>query len=129
VSGDAVAPVLVCASDQVVEGGAGVRFDVQYYDGPTTAFVVRFDGTVRGYLNRCAHVPTELDWNPGEFFDSSGLYLICSVHGAHYEPETGFCVMGPCRGQNLVPVDVFEAEGAVWWRPSARVRQRGTPRS
>lgn len=116
------AAIAVCPSEALAEGGRGVRFDVRIFDGPTTAFVVRYGGVVRGYVNRCAHVPSELDWSPGEFFDTSGLYLICSTHGAHYEPETGRCAGGPCRGQGLIPVDVFEADGTVWWRPSGRVK-------
>jgi nitrite reductase/ring-hydroxylating ferredoxin subunit len=48
-------------------------------------------------LNRCAHIPLELDWNEGEFFDQSGLYLICSTYGATYQPDTGYCIMGQGR--------------------------------
>ena len=66
------------------------------------AFAVRFDGVVHAYLNRCAHVPVELDWVEGEFFDLSRLYLVCSTHGAAYLPESGRCVAGPCSGSGLV---------------------------
>jgi nitrite reductase/ring-hydroxylating ferredoxin subunit len=48
--------------------------------------VVRYGGVVYGYLNRCAHVPIELDWAEGEFFESSGLYLMCATHGAVMRP-------------------------------------------
>jgi len=40
----------------------------------------------------------ELDWQPGEFFDIAGVYLVCSTHGAIFEPNSGLCVAGPCRG-------------------------------
>ena len=48
------------------------------------AFAVRFRGRVRAFLNRCGHLPVELDWEEGRFFDASGLYLICATHGALY---------------------------------------------
>jgi nitrite reductase/ring-hydroxylating ferredoxin subunit len=112
----------ICESVALVEGGDGVRFDVLLADGPATAFVVRFDGLVRGYVNRCGHLPTELDWSPGKFFEGSGLYLMCATHGAIYEPETGHCAGGPCRGQGLAPVSVFESGGTVFWIPDTRVR-------
>jgi len=48
-----------------------------------------------------------------EFFDHSELYLICATHGATYEPDTGHCVLGPCRGKSLVPLPVAERGGAV----------------
>jgi len=79
--------------------------------------VVRFLGTVYGYLNQCAHVPTELDWQEGQFFDHSGLYLMCATHGAVYEPESGRCVGGPCRGGRLLALQVLECQGMVYWRP------------
>jgi nitrite reductase/ring-hydroxylating ferredoxin subunit len=68
---------------------------------------------VYAYLNRCAHVPVQMDWGNGAFFDYSKLYLICATHGAMYLPHTGDCVMGPCRGKRLIPVAVEERDGQV----------------
>ncbi len=107
----------VCASDAVVEKGPGVRFAVQSIYGDSTGFVVRYHDRVRAYLNRCAHVPVELDWEEGRFFDRSGLYLFCAMHGAVYEPESGRCAGGPCRGGRLRPIAVMEMHGAVYWQP------------
>jgi nitrite reductase/ring-hydroxylating ferredoxin subunit len=112
----------VCDSGQLEEGGKGIRFPVTAGGGDSTGFVVRFEGIVRGYLNRCAHVPIELDWNEGEFFESSGLYLMCSTHGALYTPEDGRCAGGPCRGGRLRPITVFERDGQVFWEPDDYVR-------
>lgn len=105
---------MICPSAAVVEGGEGVRFCVRRVTGEEPAFLVRYQGRVRAYLNRCAHVPVELDWLPGRFFDDSGLYLICATHGALYEPESGRCVAGPCRGGRLIPLKVEERDGGVY---------------
>lgn len=107
---------LICDGAAVEEGGQGVRFDVQYLGESEPAFVVRFDGAVHAYLNRCAHVPVQMDWQEGQFFDHSGLYLICATHGATYLPESGRCIAGPCKGRSLVKLDVFEREGRVYLR-------------
>ncbi len=109
--------VLVCASGQVLEGGKGVRFGVSAFGDKATGFVVRHKGVVYAYLNRCAHVPIELDWAEGEFFESSGVYLMCSTHGAIYVPESGFCAGGPCKGGRLRPIGVREEEGQIYWEP------------
>ena len=110
----AEAGLFVCDADQLVDGGRGVRFPVLVYGQPATGFVVRFGGKPYAYLNRCAHVPIELDWKEGDFFESSGLYLMCATHGAVYEPESGRCAGGPCRGP-LVRIELSEEEGVVHW--------------
>ena len=105
---------LICASDELVEGGSGVRFTVERHGVSEAAFVVRFRGRVHAYLNRCAHLAVELDWQPGEFFDLSGLYLICATHGALYAPESGRCLGGRCNGKGLEAVAVSERDGGVF---------------
>jgi len=105
---------LICGSEQLEEGGLGVRFDVEHAGNKIPAFAVRFDGLCRAYLNRCAHVPVELDFQEGEFFDDSGLYLVCSTHGALYAPESGACMGGPCNGRGLTPLKLVELEGQVY---------------
>jgi len=105
---------LICASEALVDGAKGVRFelDPRRFFVPV-GFAVRHCGKVRAYVNRCPHAGTELDWNPGEFFDDSGLYLICSTHGALFEPGSGRCVAGPCRGASLQPLEIRERDGEV----------------
>ena len=95
---------LICAGSALEEGGTGVRFEVERFGKAVPAFAIRYDGTVHGYLNQCAHVPVELDWSEGMFFDLSGLYLICATHGATYLPESGRCVRGPCRIRGVPPI-------------------------
>jgi nitrite reductase/ring-hydroxylating ferredoxin subunit len=104
---------MICESSALAEGGAGVRFAWEPAGGEGKGFAVRFGGAVRAYANRCPHRGTELDWQPGEFFDESGLYLVCSTHGATFEPSTGLCVAGPCRGARLEAIAVEEREGRI----------------
>ena len=105
---------LICAASDLPEMGKGVRFEVARFGQPQQAFVVRYDGQPRAFLNRCGHVPVELDWQEGEFFDHSRLYLICSTHGALYHPASGHCVRGRCAGRGLIPVPVVERDGHVY---------------
>jgi nitrite reductase/ring-hydroxylating ferredoxin subunit len=116
------AVILICAAADLEEGGKGVRFPVTAGGEDGTGFVVRYHGIVYAYLNRCAHVPIELDWNEGQFFESTGLYLMCSTHGAIYAPETGRCEGGPCRGGRLRPITVIEKENQVFWQADEYIR-------
>jgi nitrite reductase/ring-hydroxylating ferredoxin subunit len=114
--------VLVCAAAAVLDGGKGVRFGVRAFGDAATGFVVRHHGQLHAYLNRCAHVPIELDWAEGEFFESSGLYLMCSTHGAIYVPESGQCAGGPCKGGRLRPIAVVEEHDKIYWQPDEFIR-------
>jgi len=105
---------LICAADDLVELGKGVRFEIERHGRLQPAFVVRFDGQPRAFLNQCGHVPVELDWQEGVFFDYSRLYLICSTHGALYHPASGHCVGGRCAGRGLISLPVVERDGQVY---------------
>ena len=105
---------LICPASALEEGGRGVRFAVNALGGRERGFAIRYDGEVRAFVNECPHAFTELDWNPGEFFDGAGLYLMCATHGAMFAPDTGFCVAGPCRGASLAKLAVREREGGVF---------------
>ena len=104
----------ICPSADLVEGGDGFRFTVSENGAEVPAFVVRFKGRAHGWLNRCSHMPVELDWQPARFFDTSGLYLICATHGALYAPETGRCLGGRCNGKGLVALEVVEDDGQIF---------------
>jgi nitrite reductase/ring-hydroxylating ferredoxin subunit len=103
----------VCPSDALAERGDGVRFELAHRAGTLPAFVLRIDGRPVAYLNQCAHVPVELDWNPGRFLDETGTVIVCATHGAVYDASDGACVGGPCRGRGLQPVACREADGWV----------------
>lgn len=105
---------LICTSGELLDGGDGVRFETMFGGQRTPAFVIRHHGKVYGYLNRCGHVPVEIDWQQGKFFDHSGIYLICATHGALYAPESGRCLGGRCAGKGLKPLDIREYENEVY---------------
>lgn len=105
---------LICRSEALQERGAGVGFEVSWLGETVPAFVIRYNGKVHAYLNRCAHVPVRLDWQQGEFYDHSRLYLVCATHGALYAPDSGRCLGGRCNGKHLTVLDVVERDGAVY---------------
>lgn len=104
----------ICPAEALQESSRGVRFQVHYRDQVEPAFAVRHAGVVTAFLNRCAHRSLELDWQEGEFFDAEQRFLVCATHDARYDPATGACVSGPCRGARLTALPVREAEGWVW---------------
>jgi nitrite reductase/ring-hydroxylating ferredoxin subunit len=104
---------VVLNSKDLEDGGKGLRFALPALGQNVTGFVVRFKGIPYAYVNQCAHISVELDWEHGDFFTAHQDYLICSTHGAHYRPDNGFCVMGPCKGKSLKPLKVTEQNGQI----------------
>lgn len=72
------------------------------------AFFYRLgDGEIVGYFNRCTHVSIPLDYDDGLFLDTAG-FIMCRVHGARYELETGLRCFGPAR-TNLTRILIDQA--------------------
>ena len=111
----------LCPSADLVDGGRAVGFDVLYAGQSQRAFAIRYQGQVHAYLNRCSHVPMEMDYQPNRFFDDSGRWLLCATHGATYAPDTGTCVAGPCRG-GLVKIALTESDGMVHWHTASHIQ-------
>ncbi len=111
----AVSKRLIANSQDLSDGGTGVRFlaiDDQGVESP--AFVIRHRGKVHGFINRCAHIQVELDWQEGQFFDDEQQYLICATHGALYQPDTGECIAGPCKNGKLEKLAITEDGDGVF---------------
>lgn len=99
---------IICSVGQLADGGKAVRFEITLLEPAREmpCFAVSYDGDVYAYVNSCPHRGTELDWQPGEVFDETGLYLVCATHGALFEPDSGLCVGGPCFGAHLRPLPI-----------------------
>lgn len=104
---------VICASGALQEGGKGVRFTVDWHGQPMPAFAIRYRGVAHAFLNQCGHVPVELDWQEGDFFDADSVYLICATHGALYSPQDGHCISGRCSGKGLTCLPVEERENRI----------------
>lgn len=117
-----IVPQRLCGSAELLERGRAVVFDVLQFNQPVRAFALRFEGRVVAYLNRCLHVAAEMDWQPGEFLDAERERIVCSLHGATYEPLSGICTGGPCGVGRLKGLVVEERDGAVYWYPSRDIR-------
>lgn len=113
--------IALCNADALLDSGEAVPFYVVYCGQTCLAFAIRFEGQVHAYLNRCAHVPMEMDYQPNRFFDQTGQWLVCATHGATYSPATGECQGGPCRG-GLIKIGISERDGVVHWHTAHQLQ-------
>jgi len=82
-------------------------FSVGEGEWPLRGFVVALsDGGIRAYVNTCPHAGHPLDLLPHRFLTADRSLIVCSSHGALFEPADGRCVAGPCTGRALRPLAV-----------------------
>lgn len=103
--------VALCIESDIADPGARA-FVLQIGEAFFHGFVVRKDGEVAGYVDRCPHAGYPLAVELDRYLTPDGSLILCSWHGAAFEPLTGLCVGGPCAGVRLTPWPV-RAEGGV----------------
>lgn len=84
-----------------LEEGQSLGFDLP----GNPVFAVRKDGEIYVYKNECPHLGVALEFQENEFLDMDGALIQCSTHGALFEIESGHCLVGPCQGDHLKPVE------------------------
>ncbi len=101
-------PGSVLADKDAVKEARALGVEVRDGDREARLILVANGENVVGYVNRCPHARAPLDWVGGKFFDPSGKYLRCALHGALFRPEDGHCLSGPCAGDDLraFPIEV-----------------------
>lgn len=69
-------------------------------------FIIKKEGVIYGYNNKCPHAGINLEWQADDFLDNEQALIQCSVHGALFQIDTGDCAGGPCNGIGLEKVDL-----------------------
>lgn len=112
--GDVCGGHRLCSLDDIADGGSA-GFAVDRGDGTMIGVMaIRRGGRVFLYENTCPHIGTPLDFEPGQFLDLEREYILCSTHGALFRIDDGYCISGPCSGDNLTPIKADVRDGAVY---------------
>jgi nitrite reductase/ring-hydroxylating ferredoxin subunit len=98
---------LICRLSELADPGSK-GFALGTGDWPLRGFVVRQQGEIYAYLNRCPHARHPLNMRPDSFLNPERTLIQCSSHGAQFAITTGACLGGPCGGSPLrsLPVQV-----------------------
>ena len=106
------AGVALCAETDLADPGARslvLQIGEAFFHG----FLVRRNGQVAGYVDRCPHAGHPLALELDRYLTPDGSLILCGWHGAVFEPLTGLCVGGPCAGGRLTPWPVEVRDGIV----------------
>lgn len=83
-------------------------------DANADFFVVYSDAGVFAYRNECPHTHAPLEWIPDQFLDMENHYIQCSIHGALFRANDGFCLHGPCVSESLIALQTEIRNGELW---------------
>ena len=98
-------------------------------EGRDTMFIVRQGTRLHGWRNLCPHYENaRMAWKKDEFLNADRSRIVCGAHGALFEIDSGECVLGPCLGRSLTPVELRVVEGEIFvvgpYAPGLRKNQR-----
>lgn len=99
------APLVLSSVPPLAEGETWT-FELDLHGRRREAFLLRYGGALRAFLNECPHWAVELDLGDGHFFDVALERIYCKNHGALFAPTTGGCETGPCLGRALTQFTV-----------------------
>jgi nitrite reductase/ring-hydroxylating ferredoxin subunit len=91
---------VICPLHELADPGAK-GFTMGGGDWPLRGFVVRRGDTVRAYVNHCPHAGFPLNWQPDQFLAPEAPLILCVMHGALFEIESGRVRVGTVRGQGF----------------------------
>ena len=103
---------VICPLHELADPGA-LAFTMGEGDWPLRGFVVRRGDSVHAYVNHCPHAGFPLNWSPNQFLAPGAPLILCVMHGALFEIETGECISGPCAGQGLRSLAIQVRHGYV----------------
>ena len=103
---------VICPLHELADPGAK-GFRMGEGDWPLRGFVVRRGGNVHAYVNHCPHAGFPLNWSPDAFLAPDAPLILCAMHGALFEIETGLCLSGPCDGLQVRALAVRVVRGYV----------------
>ncbi len=105
--------ILLCRAEEIAPNGAK---GIVLGEGADRLeiVVVQKDARHHAYINSCPHQFIPLEIFPEHFHSADKKHLICSGHGALFEPDTGLCIDGPCEDEFLDRLNIVEKDGDIY---------------
>jgi nitrite reductase/ring-hydroxylating ferredoxin subunit len=107
----------ICRTHEIDDGQTTgfvlVRAEVDGGAKPWPILISRKGNKYFGFENICPHEGSRLDVRPGEFLDEEGNFITCGKHRAQFNPDTGYCFIGPCQGKRLTPIELVIDDGDI----------------
>ncbi len=102
----------LCRLDEISDPGSR-GFVFRQGDALFQGFVVRSQGRVRGFVDRCPHAGWPLALVDHQYLTRDGALILCQAHGAMFRPADGSPVSGPGRLCALTPWPVAVGQDGI----------------
>ena len=102
----------VCPVNDITTSGQ--TYNVRLHGRIQEIFLFTRNQHIYAYINSCPHTGATLNWQPDQFFNFENTLIQCSIHGALFRPEDGYCIQGPCRGESLSRLGVEVLDEMVY---------------
>ena len=99
---------------QQLEATQAKSLTTEIHGRTTDIFLVRNPDGVFGYIDRCPHTGTPLEWKVDHFLDDRFEHIVCATHGAQFRIENGYCFAGPCKQQSLTALTVVVEDNKIY---------------
>ena len=93
--------------------GGVVMVEIPENEDGLTALVLRTKTGVYGWLNACPHDGRRLCQDPVYLLNRKTGHMQCMHHQATFDPESGVCDDGPCKGDTLREINTIETDGQI----------------
>ena len=103
----------LCNKQEITEGNPR-GFSLDLASGKFELFLVEHDGLVYAYKNHCPHLGIPLNWQPNEFLSLEQTHIQCSTHGAVFNLDNGYCILGPCASESLTSLTLEQQDDELW---------------
>ncbi len=105
---------VMCALDELEDPGSKA-FRINFEDDHSVdIFLVRRGGEAFAYVNVCPHQFLPLNWHTDIFLTLDKTQILCVMHAARFDIETGRMTYGPVGEDcGLRPVPITVEDGQV----------------
>ena len=90
------------------------EYSLQTAKGLLSIMLLQQNGQYHAFENSCPHQGRRMDYAVGQFLTDGVGTLICPAHGAEFNPNSGLCTNGPCKGQSLKSIPIQLNEEAIF---------------
>lgn len=116
-------PIRICDSRALINGGLAIKHPVTDSTSQGSAIFIRYQDQIYGYVNRCAHIGVELDWE-GKVYHACRRPADVRASWRNLSTRHWSMCRWPLQERQIRPLRVEERVDGVYWLSQGAVVER-----